>query len=52
MYDARYGEELYACIMLKPGSAPCQQEIRELCAGEIAHHKIPRCARSVDMPSA
>ncbi|WP_426996678.1 AMP-binding protein [Pseudarthrobacter sp. N5] len=41
--DARYGEELMACIILKPGAEPLDTEgIAEFCRGKLAHYKIPR----------
>jgi fatty-acyl-CoA synthase len=47
--DERYGEELMAWIRLKPGRAPLGvDDIREYCAGRIAHHKIPRYVKTVD----
>ena len=45
--DAKYGEELCAWIQLKNGAALAEHEIREFCAGQIAHHKIPRHVRFV-----
>jgi fatty-acyl-CoA synthase len=41
--DARYGEELMACIILKPGAAPLDAEaVAEFCRGKLAHYKVPR----------
>ena len=40
--DKKYGEELCACIILRPGMQADAEEIREFCKGEIAHYKIPR----------
>lgn len=40
--DKKYGEELCACIILRPGMAADAEEIREFCKGQIAHYKIPR----------
>jgi fatty-acyl-CoA synthase len=40
--DARFGEELCACIVLRPGMVCSDDEIRDFCRGEIAHYKIPR----------
>lgn len=45
--DAKYGEELCACIVLRPGMTATQDEIREFCKGQIAHYKIPRHVRFV-----
>ncbi len=40
--DKRYGEELCAWIIVKPGQALTEQDIRDFCHGQIAHYKIPR----------
>jgi fatty-acyl-CoA synthase len=41
--DARFGEELMACIILKPGAGPLDAEaLAEYCRGRLAHYKIPR----------
>ncbi|GAA1756594.1 AMP-binding protein [Pseudarthrobacter sulfonivorans] len=41
--DARYGEELMACIILKPGAEPLDAAaVAEFCQGKLAHYKIPR----------
>jgi fatty-acyl-CoA synthase len=45
--DARYGEELCAWIITKPGAACTEEEIRAFCDGQIAHYKIPRHIRFV-----
>jgi len=47
--DARYGEELVACIRMRPGAQPLDEAaIRSFCTGRIAHNKIPRYVRLVD----
>jgi fatty-acyl-CoA synthase len=46
--DAKYGEELCACIVLRPGMDATEDEIRDFCKGQIAHYKIPRHIRFVD----
>ena len=46
--DARYGEELCACIILRPGMQADADEIRAFCNGQIAHYKIPRYVRFVE----
>jgi fatty-acyl-CoA synthase len=43
--DAKYGEELCACIVLRPGEQSSVEEIREFCRGQIAHYKVPRYVR-------
>ena len=45
--DPKYGEELCACIVLRPGMAAEEDEIRAFCRGQIAHYKIPRYIRFV-----
>jgi fatty-acyl-CoA synthase len=47
--DDKYGEELCACIKLKDGRRPSEAELRDFCRGEIAHFKIPRYVRFVDI---
>jgi fatty-acyl-CoA synthase len=47
--DEKYGEELCACIKLKSGPRPPEAELREFCRGQIAHFKIPRYVRFVDV---
>jgi fatty-acyl-CoA synthase len=47
--DARYGEELMAWVILRPGAAALTAEaLREFCAGRLAHYKIPRYVHVVD----
>jgi fatty-acyl-CoA synthase len=46
--DAKYGEEMCACIILRPGVQASEQEIRSFCRGEIAHYKVPRHVMFVD----
>ncbi|QNA88658.1 AMP-binding protein [Massilia sp. Dwa41.01b] len=46
--DAKYGEELCACIVLRPGESALEDEIRDFCKGQIAHYKVPRYIRFVD----
>jgi fatty-acyl-CoA synthase len=45
--DQRYGEELCAWIIAKPGQSPTEDELREFCRGQIAHYKVPRYIRFV-----
>jgi fatty-acyl-CoA synthase len=40
--DPRYGEELCAWIVPRPGSTVTPEEIRAHCVEQIAHYKIPR----------
>ncbi len=45
--DPKYGEELCAWIIPKPGTTPTESDIRAFCNGQIAHYKIPRYIRFV-----
>jgi fatty-acyl-CoA synthase len=41
--DAKYGEELMACIILKPGADSLDAAaVAAFCGGKLAHYKIPR----------
>ncbi|GAA1235443.1 AMP-binding protein [Oryzihumus leptocrescens] len=47
--DAKYGEELMAWVVMKPGHDPLTAEgVREFCSGQLAHYKIPRYVHVVD----
>jgi fatty-acyl-CoA synthase len=46
--DQKYGEELCAWVIAKPGTAPTEDDIRAFCKGQIAHYKVPRYIRFVD----
>ncbi|RWA46000.1 AMP-binding protein [Cupriavidus sp. UYMSc13B] len=49
--DQKYGEEVCAWIVLKPGQTATEDEIRTFCRDQIAHYKIPRYIRFVsEMP--
>lgn len=45
--DQRFGEELCAWIIAKPGTRPSEDDIRAFCKGQIAHYKVPRYIRFV-----
>jgi fatty-acyl-CoA synthase len=45
--DLKYGEEVMAWVMLKPGESAAAEEIRDFCRGKIAHYKIPRYVKFV-----
>jgi len=45
--DQKYGEELCAWIIAKPGTVPTEDDIRVFCKGQIAHYKVPRYIRFV-----
>jgi fatty-acyl-CoA synthase len=47
--DLKYGEELMAWVVLKPGAKPLTAEaLRDFCAGKLAHYKVPRYVHLVD----
>jgi fatty-acyl-CoA synthase len=45
--DSKYGEEVCAWIVLKPGETATDEEIRAFCRDQIAHYKVPRYVRFV-----
>jgi fatty-acyl-CoA synthase len=47
--DAKYGEELLACVRLRDGAANLTaDDLREFCRGKLAHYKIPRYVEVLD----
>jgi fatty-acyl-CoA synthase len=46
--DSRFGEELCACIVIRPGETLMEEDIRTFCQGQIAHYKVPRYVRFVE----
>ncbi|UKK98333.1 AMP-binding protein [Brevibacillus brevis] len=46
--DAKYGEQVLACIRVKPNETLYEDEVRDYCEGKIAHYKIPRYIQFVD----
>jgi fatty-acyl-CoA synthase len=46
--DERYGEELMAWVIRRPGGALTGEALRDFCRGQIAHFKIPRYVKFVD----
>jgi fatty-acyl-CoA synthase len=46
--DPKYGEEVCAWIVLKPGESTTADEIRAFCRDQIAHYKVPRYIRFVN----
>ncbi|GLY94917.1 AMP-binding protein [Actinoplanes sp. NBRC 103695] len=47
--DPKYGEELMAWVVLRPGAEPLTADrVREFCAGKLSHFKIPRYVHVVD----
>ncbi len=46
--DTRYGEELCAWVIIKPGQTLTEDDLRAYCKGKIAHYKVPRYIQFVD----
>ena len=47
--DPRYGEELMAWVVMRPGAEPLTAEgVRTFCQGRLAHYKVPRYVHVVD----
>ena len=46
--DPRYGEAVMASVILREGASLTEDELREYCAGKIAHYKVPRYVIFVD----
>lgn len=46
--DKKYGEQVLAAIILKPGEKASDDEFLSFCQGKIARHKIPRYWEFVD----
>ena len=47
--DPKYGEELMAWIVMRPGAEPLTaQGVRAFCSGRLAHYKVPRYVHVVD----
>lgn len=46
--DARFGEEVCACVRLRSGAQLNGDTLRDYCRGRIAHYKVPRYIHFVD----
>lgn len=46
--DKQYGEEIMACIVLKPGETSSEEEMKEFVRSHMAKHKVPRYIAFVD----
>ena len=40
--DKQYGEEIMACIILKPGEESTEEEMKKFVADHMAKHKVPK----------
>ncbi|MBC7989954.1 MAG: AMP-binding protein [Luteimonas sp.] len=45
--DTKYGEELCAWVVPRPGTQLDEELVRTFCPGQIAHYKVPRYVRIV-----
>ena len=49
--DAQYGQEILACVVLRPGTTCSEVELREHCRRELGPYKTPKLIRFVsDLP--
>jgi fatty-acyl-CoA synthase len=46
--DERFGEELMAWVIARPGATLSEDDVKEFCRGRIAHFKVPRYVKFVD----
>lgn len=46
--DANYGQEILACVVLKPGQRCSEDELRGFCLNELGRYKTPKVIRFVD----
>jgi fatty-acyl-CoA synthase len=46
--DERYGEELMAWVIVRPGASLSADEVRAYCRGKVAHFKVPRYVKVVE----
>ena len=46
--DERYGEEVCAWIIPRPGQSVTAEDVRAFCKDQIAHYKVPRHVRVVE----
>jgi len=46
--DAHYGQEILACVVVKPGASLGEDELREHCERELGRYKTPKYLRFVD----
>ncbi|TSA18296.1 MAG: long-chain fatty acid--CoA ligase [Betaproteobacteria bacterium] len=46
--DQNYGQEIFACVVLKPGSRCDEAELRAFCLNELGNFKTPKRIRIID----
>ena len=48
--DPKYGEELMAWVVMKPGTSALTAELlQQFCSGQLAHYKVPRYVHIVEV---
>jgi fatty-acyl-CoA synthase len=47
--DSKYGEELCAWVKLRDGAVLSEEDVRAYCRGKIAHQKVPRYVKFVEV---
>ena len=46
--DRHYGQEIMACVVLRPGSACSEDDLRDFCVQRLGRYKAPKVIRFVD----
>jgi long-chain acyl-CoA synthetase len=46
--DEKYGEEVMACVVPKPGSGLTEEELKTFCRENMASYKVPRYVKFLD----
>ena len=46
--DTHYGQEIMACVVLKPGASCSEDELRAFCTERLGRYKTPKVLRFVD----
>jgi acyl-CoA synthetase (AMP-forming)/AMP-acid ligase II len=46
--DRHYGQEIMACIVLRPGNEPDEAALRDFCLLRLGRYKTPKVFRFVD----
>ena len=47
MADPHYGQDILACVVLRPGQSLMEAELRDFCLGQLGRYKTPRMFRFV-----
>ncbi len=45
--DTDYGQDILACVVLKPGHSPNEDALRDFCLRELGRYKVPKAFRFV-----